>query len=102
MSLLGAILVAQATASAAASAAPPDIEIRAHVDVRSVKIRSEGRAQLTLHAEPGDAPPVVVKRSAPSGRASYRNLSIDLHGIARLSPPAPIAAIEPQPQGTQQ
>lgn len=95
MSIVGLILVAQAAAVPAADAAPaPDIEIRAHADIRSVKIRSQGTASLTLHAEPGDAPPITVERSAPAGRTSYRNLQIDLHGFARLTAPQPIAAIQ--------
>ena len=95
MSIVGLILVAQAAAVSAADAAPlPDIEIRAHVDIRSLKISSQGAARLDLHAEPGDAPPIAVKRSAPAGSKSYRDLSIDIHGIARLTAPEPIAAIE--------
>jgi hypothetical protein len=94
MSIVGLFLVAQAAVPMAAQSAPPDIEIRAHADIRSVKIRSQGRATVTLHADPGVSPPVEVVRSAPAGQASYRNLTIDLHGIARLTPPAPIAAID--------
>ena len=95
MSIVGLILVAQATAvPAAETAPPPDIEIRAHADIRSLKIRSEGTARFELHAEPGDAPPVAVERSAPAGSKNYRNLSIDIHGVARLTAPQPIAAIE--------
>lgn len=92
MSILGLILVAQAAAPAAAL--PPDIEFRARADIRSIEIRSQGKAELTLHAEPGDAPPVEVTRSAPRGSRKYRNLRIDLLGIARLTPPQPIAAID--------
>ena len=95
MSIVGLILVAQAAAVAAADAAPlPDIGIRARVDIRSLKISSQGAARLDLHAEPGDAPPIAVKRSAPAGSKSYRDLSIDIHGIARLTAPEPIAAIQ--------
>ena len=100
MSILGLILVAQAAAPAVAS--PPDIEIRARADIRSVEIRSQGRAQLALHAEPGEAPPVEVDRSAPPGSRKYRNLRIDLHGFARLTPPEPIAAIDTTTTGDPQ
>ena len=95
MSIVGLILVAQAAAVPAADAAPPpDLEITAHADIRSLKIRSQGTARLELHAEPGGAPPVAVERSLPAGRTSDRNLSIDIHGIARLTAPEPIAAID--------
>ena len=93
MSIVGLILVAQAAAPTVA-ASPPDIELHAHAEVRSLQIRSQGHAQLTLHAEPGEAPPVKVVRSAPLGAAKYRNLEIDIRGIARLTAPRPIAAID--------
>jgi hypothetical protein len=91
--MLGLILVAQAAAPAAAAAPPPDIEFRAHADVRSLKIRSQGTAHLDLHAEPGEAPPVEIERSAPAGAKTYHNLRLDLHAIARLTAPEPIQAI---------
>jgi len=93
MSIVGLILVAQAAAPVAA-ANPPDIELRAHADIRSLEIRSQGTARLTVHAEPGDAPPVAIERSAPAGQNRYRNLSIDITAIARLTAPTPIAAIQ--------
>ena len=93
MSIVGLILVAQAAAPVAA-ADPPDIELRAHAEIRSLEIRSQGTARLALHAEPGDAPPIAVERSAPAGQKRYRNLSIDILGIARLTAPRPIAAID--------
>lgn len=95
MSIVGLIFVAQAAAVPAAdSPPPPDIEIRAHADVHSLDIRSNGAATLTLHAEPGDAPPAKVERSLPAGRTRYHNLSIDIRGIARLTAPEPIAVIQ--------
>ena len=93
MSIAGLILIAQ-TAASTAAVAPPDIELRAHVDIRSLEIRTQGPAQVTLHAEPGDAPPLKVERSVPPGRKKYRNLTLDILGIARLTAPEPIAAIE--------
>ena len=67
----------------------PDIEIAARVSAREVEIEQEGEARLTLHAEPGEAEPVRVERSAPAGRKSYRNLTIDLRAAARIAPDAP-------------
>ncbi len=93
MSVLGLILVAQAAAPLALVPSPPDIEIRAHADIRSVDVRSQGVARLELHAEPGEAPPVQVERSAPSGARHYRNLRLDLRAFARLVAPDPITAI---------
>jgi len=95
MSIVGLLLVAQAAVPQVASAAPlPDVELRARADIRSLEIRSQGEARIALRAEPGEAPPVEIKRSAPAGRASYRNLRIELRAIARLTAPEPIAAID--------
>lgn len=95
MSIVGLLLVAQAAApQAVATTHPPDIEIRARADIGSVEIRSQGQAQIALRAEPGEAPPVEVERSAPAGRASYRNLRIELRAIARLTAPQPITTIQ--------
>ena len=98
MSIMGLILVAQSAAPMAAtdlpSAPPPDIEIRARAEIRSLDVRSPGTARLELRAQPGDAPPVEVVRSAPAGAKRYRNLVIEIHGIARLAAPSPIAAID--------
>ena len=98
MGIPGLLFVAQSAASLAAVAPaespPPDIEIRARVQVRSVEVRSQGAARLELRADPGVAPPVEVTRSAPAGQARYRNLRIELRGIATLTGPAPLAAIE--------
>jgi hypothetical protein len=94
MSFAGLFLFAQAAAPAAVTAAPPDIEIRAHADIRSVEIRSQGRASIELHAEPGEAPPVQVGRSAPAGAKRYRNLRLDLRAAARLTGPGAPTATE--------
>ena len=93
MSVLGLILVAQAAASSVA-ATPPDVELTARAEIRSLQIRSQGPARLTLHAEPGETPPVAVERSAPRGQDKYRNLTIAIRGIAHLAAPKPIAAID--------
>ncbi len=94
MSIVGLILVAQAAAVPAAADPLPDIELQARVDIRSLEIRSQGTARLELRAEPGDAPPVTIERSAPAGSNRYRNLRIDLRGVARLTAPEPIAALD--------
>jgi hypothetical protein len=82
---LGLIFLQLAAAQTAAP--PPDIELNARVSAREVSVRQEGPARLTLHAEPGVAPPVKVDRSAPPGAKSYRNLTINLHAEARLADP---------------
>ncbi|MGN6497410.1 MAG: hypothetical protein ACTHK5_08730 [Tsuneonella sp.] len=90
---MGLLLVGQIAAPVAADpATPPDIEVHARVEARSVKIEQAGSARLELHVDPGVAEPVSVRRSAPKGQSSYRNLTIDLHAAARLTAPAaPVA-----------
>jgi hypothetical protein len=66
---------------------PPDIELNARVEARRVEVRQEGRASVTLRAEPGDALPVKVERSAPAGARRYQDLTIELKAEARLTNP---------------
>ncbi len=86
-------------AAAQPAAPPPDIELTARVRAREVTVRQDGTAALELRVSPGVAPPVEVRRSAPAGAQSYRNLTIDLRAAARiadpLAPPPP-----PSQQGT--
>jgi hypothetical protein len=89
MSGLGLLFLQLAAGGATAAAPLPDIEIKAHVTAREVRIRQQGTARLTLHADPGVAPPVRVERSAPAGQQRYRNLSIDLTAQAHLTHPDP-------------
>ncbi|MBV8915242.1 MAG: hypothetical protein JOZ05_19665 [Acetobacteraceae bacterium] len=84
---MGLLFLQLAAAPVAATATPPDIELNAHVQAREVTIREEAPVRLSLHAEPGNAPPVKVTRSAPGGAKSYRNLTLDLHGEARVVDP---------------
>lgn len=66
---------------------PADIEITARASAREVVVRQSGEASITLYASPGDASPVQVERSAPKGAGRYRNLTVTVHGTARLSEP---------------
>lgn len=47
---------------------------------------------IVLRVDPGVAEPVQVERSAPPGRSSYRNLTIDLKAAARIADPAAASA----------
>jgi hypothetical protein len=66
---------------------PPDIELNARVRAGEVTVRQEGNASLAFRVSPGDAPPVAVERSAPSGAKSYRNLTINIRGAVRIADP---------------
>lgn len=74
-------------ASSSQGAPPPDIEINARVTAREVVVRQSGEASLSLRASPGEAMPVEVERSAPKGATRYRNLTLKVHGAARISEP---------------
>ena len=83
-----AILIAQLAAGSVA-AQPADVSVTAHVEARSIKIEQQGRATLTLHAEPSaGTEPVKVRRSAPPGNTQYRNLTVDLKAEARIADPS--------------
>jgi hypothetical protein len=95
MSAIGFLFLQLAPAQGA-PLPPPDIELNARVQAREVEIRQDGAARVALRAEPGDAPPVRVERSAPAGAKKYRNLTIDVEAEARLvNPPQ-----TPSQQGT--
>ena len=81
----GLIFLQLAAAGAPSQAAAPDIELNARVDARDLTIRQETPLTVSLHAEPGQAPPISVQRSAPAGAKTYRNLTLRVHGEARLT-----------------
>jgi hypothetical protein len=89
-------------AAAQAAAAAPDIEINAQITAREVHIRQEGPASLQLRVDPGVAPPVTVERSQPAGAKTYRNLTLKLHGEARLADPKTNASTQGNADGTRQ
>lgn len=80
-------LVLLQLATAQAPTPLPDIELSARVRAREVLVRQEGEAHLSLKVEPGVAPPIEVKRSAPPGAQRYRNFTIDLRAAARIADP---------------
>jgi hypothetical protein len=81
------------------AAAPlPNIELSARVRAREVTVRQEGEASLALRVSPGEAQPVEVRRSAPAGAQSYRNLTISVRGAVRFADP--LASPNPTKQGT--
>jgi len=85
----GAVILIAQLAAGAVTAQPADVSVTAHVEARSVKIEHEGRATLTLHAEPSaGAEPIEVQRSAPPGKTQYRNLTVDLKAEARIADPS--------------
>lgn len=88
-----ALIFLQLGAAASPAALPSDIELNARVQAREVSIKQETPLKVSLHAEPGQAPPVTVQRSSPAGANNYRNLTIRIHGEARLTD---VASSQPQ------
>lgn len=83
--MTGAILlIAQASAAPAAVQASPDVELRAQLRAREVRIEQDGPIRVELRAEPGITD-ISVERSQPAGAQSYRNLTIDARVAAWLS-----------------
>lgn len=62
---------------------PPDVELRARVEVRELTIEQEGPIRVVLRPEANSA--IEVRRSQPAGARTYRNLTIDARVAAVLS-----------------
>lgn len=87
IALFEMLLIAQA-ASAPVAHAPPDIEIRAAIRAREVRVEQDGTARIVLRAEPSaEQPEIRVERSAPPGQRRYRNLDLRLDAKARIADP---------------
>lgn len=82
------------------AAAPPDIQLQAVVEARSMTIEKKGEARLEVWAEPDAGS--IVKAEAPRGAKSgtLRNVRVTLDAEARIGSPvadAPsVAETEPE------
>ena len=80
--MLLALLLIQA---APAVETPPDIELNIRARARSVEIERKGEAKLEVHAEPDAGSRVEARiEPLPEGRASLRNVEVNLRAEARL------------------
>ena len=95
-SMPGPTLLIAAAAAGASAALPADVEIRARVEARDVRIEQQGRAEALVFVEPSAGERIEVDRNLPKGRARYRNLELDVHVEGRLADPrAPRSAEAP-------
>lgn len=66
---------------------PPDIQLRATVQARSVTIEKHGQARLTVQAEPDAGSVVDVQAPPANGRKTIKNVNITVDAKASLADP---------------
>ena len=71
-----------------ASSAQPDIELRAAVDARSVRIEKKGEAELTVSASPDGGSEVKVEAPKADGARTLRNVHVTVDAEARIGDPS--------------
>jgi hypothetical protein len=79
----------------AAAAPQPDIELKAVVNARSVRIEKKGEAELTVSASPDAGSVVHVEAPDADGARTLRNVNVTVDAEARIGDPAgetPVAA----------
>jgi hypothetical protein len=86
------LIIAQTAAQA------PDIELSATVRARSVTIEKQGRADLTVTAEPEGANVVEVKAPKANGRRTLRNVAVTVDAAARIGDPSQAHNNREQPE----
>lgn len=72
-------------AAAPAAAMPPDIQLRAHVTAKSVRVRQKGKTYLRVYAEPDAGS--VANTIAPPLDTDARNVTVDVNAEARIADP---------------
>ncbi len=70
---------------AAQSAVSPDIQLRATVDARSVKVEQRGETRLEVHADPDAGSLVKVEAPRADDARVLRNLWVALDAEARIA-----------------
>jgi hypothetical protein len=107
---LGALLILQAGAVAAAgqaptapaSDAPPTIELRARIHADSLRVERQGDATLSVAAQPLLAKDIAVTRSKPvANGATVRDVDVQLDVFVTVDPdggpPAVAASLSSAP-----
>ena len=70
-----------------AATTPPDIELKAVVDARSVRIEKKGEASLEAEAAPDAGSGVHVEAPRADGAATLRNVRVTVDAEARIADP---------------
>ena len=79
---------------AQAAAAPPDIQINATIDIRSVRIEKRGQASLSVRADPDAGSIVRIEAPKADGARTLRDVRVTVDAEARIAPTAAAAAQE--------
>ena len=76
--IIGLLALLQVTGTA------PDIELRATIDIQSLKIEQRGNAQLAVHADPDGGSSVRIEAPKAKGAATLRNVHVTVAADARI------------------
>ena len=95
--MIAMVLLIQA---AAAPQTAPYIELGVHARARSVTIEKKGEASLTVRTEPEGRNVVAVRAPDANGRATLRNVEVDVHAEARIADPRQARQNNPDPGET--
>jgi hypothetical protein len=71
----------------AAQSAAPDIELNASLRARSVTVEKRGDAKLAVSTSPEGANLVDVEAPKANGRATVRNVTVNVRAEARIADP---------------
>lgn len=66
---------------------PPDIQLNARVQARSVTIEKHGNASLTVSTKPDGGNLVDVRAPKANGRKTLRNVDVNVRAEARIAAP---------------
>jgi hypothetical protein len=79
--MLTVLLLAQAVS-------PPDIQMRATAEIRSVKVEKNGAASLTVRADPDGGRTIKVEAPKVERAKRLRNVQVTVDAQARIASPA--------------
>ena len=79
------------------AAPPPDIELHATLQARSVTIEKRGEARLEVHASPDAGSLVKVEAPKAEGRTTLRDVRVAVDAEARIGKEVATPATEPPP-----
>lgn len=85
-----------------ATQAPPDLQLDARVQARSVTIEKKGDARLTVTTSPDGGNIVDVQAPKANGRKTLRNVEVNVHAEGRIGDPAQASQNNPEPPETPQ
>ncbi|WP_423141258.1 hypothetical protein ACOYW6_10480 [Parablastomonas sp. CN1-191] len=93
--IAAALLLFQQTAAAAPQ---PDIELHARVSAKSLRVERQGRAEVTVHAEPllDKTTLITPSKLVPNG-TTVSNVTVSLDAAVTLADPSQPALVTQTP-----